>query len=115
LSCVIVCSGEKVAVLAPVAVVFNKIDSDGTSYRLEVTMSGLPSPLRSPTAIEIGVCSTSKSAWALKLAVLESWTVVLSSTDTSPLFSSATAMSGLPSPLKSPIAIASGFKKTEES
>src|SRR5262245_35836346 len=50
--------------------------------RLAVTTSGLPSPLKSPTATERGRTPQGKVCWSAKLGVVPPAGVVLSNTDT---------------------------------
>src|SRR5260370_749702 len=77
------------------------------SLLLATTKSGLPSPLKSPTASEVGALPTRKLSGAPKVP-----SPLPSSTETllEPLL--ATAKSSLPSPLKSPTATDQGLIPT---
>src|SRR5579883_3155857 len=100
-----VCWGAKVGVVAPVGVVFSSTDTV-PDRKLAMARSGLPSPLRSPTATESGALPVAKVRWAAKLGTVAPVGVIFSNTDTvsvpNPPF--VAARSGLPSPLKSPTA-----------
>ena len=72
--------------------------------KLATAKSGMPSPLRSPTATQSGAEPVLKSSLGEKLGVTDPGAVVFKRTDTRFDPVSATAKSGLLSPLKSPTA-----------
>ena len=74
--------------------------------------SGLPSPLRSPIATDTGLAPTGTLMAEPKMAEPKPLLPLLSSTDTVPENWFATARSGLPSPLRSPIATDTGPEST---
>src|SRR5262249_27394780 len=92
----------KEAVAEPGVVVLSSTD---TPLAL-VIRSGLPSPLTSATATntELEAPGVAKSCVGAKVGVVAPGAVVLRNTDTLLEIRLATATSGLPSPLKSPIA-----------
>src|SRR4051812_44741482 len=99
------CWGAKLGVAPPTGVVFRNTEMLLPSNPLPVTTSGLPSPLKSPTATLFGPCPpTGKACGGAKLAVVAPTGVVFSSTETLYVFEMAVTMSGLLSPLKSPTA-----------
>src|SRR5436853_171987 len=101
------CCAAKEGVVAPGVVVFSSTDTLSV-LALATARSGLPSPLRSPMATERGPVPVAKVCWKPKVGVVAPGAVVLSSTDT--LLESRLAMtrSGLPSPLRSPMATDTG-------
>ncbi len=70
--------------------------------RFATAKSGLPSPLKSPMLTETGLLPVGKSTLVAKVGVVAT-VVVLSRMETVLLLKFATAKSGLPSPLKSPM------------
>ena len=68
-----------------------------------VAKSGLPSPLKSPILTEKGLAPVGKSTLVAKVGVVAKVAVVLSRIEAVLLVPFATAKSGLPSPLKSPM------------
>src|SRR5947207_15657606 len=77
--------------------------------RLATARSGLPSPLRSPTATDAGLVPAAKANGARKVAA-----PLPNSTETLLEPKLATARSGLPSPLKSPTATEKGLVATPQ-
>jgi len=92
--------GAKVGVVAPV--VLSRMETVLLS-KFVTARSGFPSPLMSPMLTKVGVVPVAKSTLGAKVGVVASVVVVLSRMETVllPLF--ATAKSGFPSPLKSPM------------
>jgi len=90
----------KVGVVAPV--VLSRMETVLLS-KFVTARSGFPSPLMSPMLTKVGVVPVAKSTLGAKVGVVASVVVVLSRMETVllPLF--ATAKSGFPSPLKSPM------------
>src|SRR6476469_3648111 len=99
----------KVGVEAPVGVVLSRMEAVLLS-RFAVAKSGFPSPLMSPMLTEKGKELVGKGSWEAKVRVAAPVGVVLSRMET--LFSLlfATAKSGLPSPLMSPMLMAPGLR-----
>ena len=91
----------KVGVAAPVAVVLSRMETVLTEF--PTAKSGLPSPLKSPMLTDLGPPSVGKVTWEAKVGVAAPVAVVLSRMEAVALYQSATAKSGLPSPLKSPM------------
>ena len=93
---------EKVGVAAPLVVVLK--NTEILSEKLfATTKSGLPSPLRSPMEIEKGLLPVVKSVLEEKEGVVAPLVVVFKNTETLSELLLATAKSGLPSPLRSPM------------
>src|SRR5262249_37082476 len=80
------CCDVKLGVVDPVGVVFNSTDTEACPPAplapLTTARSGLPSPLKSATANELGLPLASKVRWGAKLTVNDPAGVVFSSTDT---------------------------------
>jgi hypothetical protein len=94
--------GAKVGVVAPVAVVLSRMET--VSLPLFATAkSGFPSPLMSPMLTEEGSVPVGKVTWVAKVGVVAPVAVVLSRMETVLLLKFATAKSGRPSPLMSPM------------
>jgi len=93
---------EKVGVEAPGVVVFKNTETL-LEPQLPTAKSGLPSPLRSPIERERGLLPVVKSALTEKVGVEAPGVVVFKNTETLVELALATAKSGLPSPLRSPI------------
>ena len=68
-----------------------------------VAKSGLPSPLKSPMLTDLGLVPVAKGTWVAKVGVVALVAVVLSRMEAVLLTSFATAKSGFPSKLKSPM------------
>jgi len=92
----------KVGVVAPVVVVLSRMEAL-LLYRFAVAKSGLPSPLKSPMLTEKGPELVAKSTLVAKVGVVAPVVVVLSRMEALVLSRFATAKSGLPSPLMSPM------------
>src|SRR5262249_6609580 len=102
-----VCWGARAGVAAPAAVVFTSTETV-LLPKWATRRSGLPSPLTSPTATELGALPVAKVCWGAKEGVVAPAAVVFSSTDTVALPELATRRSGRPSPLTSPTATERG-------
>ena len=99
--------GAKVGVVAPVAVVLSRIEALSLNL-FAVAKSGLPSPLMSPMlrekmSLEKRPSPVAKVTWGAKVGVVAPVVVVLSRMEAVLLFMFATAKSGFPSPLMSPM------------
>ncbi len=93
--------GAKVGVVAPLAVVFSRMETV-LLLVFAVAKSSLPSPLKSPMLTEVACEPTVKSTLVAKVGVV-ALVVVLSRMETLAPFWFDTAKSGLLSLLKSPI------------
>src|SRR5262249_38626412 len=100
-----VCWGVKLGVAAPVGVVFRYTDTT-SEPPLPTHRSGLPSSLKSPTAIVLGTTLAPKVTWGGKLTVADPVGVVFSGTESGFGPGWATRRSGWRSPLKSATATA---------
>jgi len=94
---------EKVGVDAPGIVVFKKTETEVESAFV-TTISGFPSPLKSPIATDVGWGPVEKSVFAEKVGVALPAGVVFNKTETVFELPFAAAISGFPSPFKSRIA-----------
>jgi len=105
---------ENEGALAPGVAVFKNTETDA-EFKLAVTISSLPSPLKSPMDTEIGLDPVVESVLAENEAGVVPIVVVFKNTDNEfePLL--ATTISGLPSPLKSPIETDRGLVPVVES
>ena len=92
----------KVGVVALVGVVLSRIEAV-LSLRFATAKSGFPSPLMSPMLTEVGTLPVGKSTLVAKVGVVAPVGVVLSRIEALLLLKFATAKSGFPSPLKSPM------------
>ena len=94
--------GAKLGVVAPAGVVLSRMEAL-LLKRFAVTKSDFPSPLMSPMLTKKGPLAVAKVTWEAKEGVVAPVGVVLSRMEAvvSSLF--ATAKSGFPSPLKSPM------------
>ncbi len=92
----------KVGVVAPVGVVLNRMEAL-VLFLFATAKSGLPSPLKSPMLTEMGRLPVVKSTLVAKVGVVALVAVVLSRMEALLLLRFATAKSGFPSPLKSPM------------
>ena len=101
--------GAKLGVVAPVGVVLSRIEAL-LSLKFAVAKSGLPSPLISPMLMELGKLPVAKVTWEAKVGMVAPVVVVLSRMEAVLLLMLATAKSGLPSPLKSPMLTDSGLR-----
>ena len=90
----------KVGVVAPVGVVLSRME---VLLLFAVAKSGFPSPLKSPMLMELGADSVPKVTWVAKVGVVAPVAVVLSKMEALLSLKFATAKSGLPSPLMSPM------------
>src|SRR5262249_42613229 len=88
-------------VSAPGTVVFKSTDTV-LSSRLATTRSGLPSPLTSASATDLGLLPVAKVTWEAKAVA------VCKNTDKVPSIRFVTTRSGCPSPLTSPTAALPG-------
>src|SRR5258707_1161081 len=94
---------------APGAVVLRSAETVAEPW-LAAARSGLPSPLRSPMATEWGFFPEAKVCCEAKAGAVAAGAVVLCRTaEALAEFALATARSGLPSPLRSPMATKMGF------
>src|SRR5919199_1333246 len=93
---------EKVGVAPPVAVVLSRMEAL-LLPAVATAKSGLPSPLMSSMLMEKGLVPVGKSTLGEKVGVGAPVAVVLSRMEAVLLLMFATAKSGLPSPLMSPI------------
>jgi len=100
--------GEKVGVTAPVAVVLSRMEVVSLP-KFATAKSGRPSPLISPMLTERDSMPVGKVTWGEKVGVATPVAVVLSRMEALllPLF--ATAKSGFPSKLKSPMLTQKGI------
>src|SRR6476661_389361 len=92
----------KVGVAAPVAVVLSRMEAV-LLPAFATAKSGLPSPLMSPMLMEAGLVPVAKGTWVAKVGVAAPVAGVLSRMEAVLLPAFATAKSGLPSPLMSPM------------
>ena len=92
----------KVGVLAPVVVVLSRMEAL-LLLMFAVAKSGFPSPLKSPMLTDWGPLPVVKVTWGAKVGVVAPVGVVLSRMEAVLLFWFATAKSGRPSPLMSPM------------
>src|SRR6476661_3574618 len=74
-----------------------------------VAKSGFPSLLKSPMLMEAGLVPVAKGTWVAKVGVAAPVAVVLSRSEEVLLPAFATAKSGLPSPLMSPMLMEAGL------
>ena len=88
-------------VVAPVGVVLSRIEA--VLLLFATAKSGLPSPLMSPMLTDLGLVPVVKSTLVAKVGVVAPVGVVLSRIEAVLLLMFATAKSGLPSPLMSPM------------
>ena len=88
-------------IVAPAGVVLSRTEAV-LSLRFGTAKSGFPSPLMSPMLTEYGKLPVAKETWGAKVGVAAPTGVVLSRMETV-LLKFATAKSGLPSPLMSPM------------
>jgi hypothetical protein len=105
-------AGAKEGVDEPAGVVFSSTDTVLLNW-LATTRSGLPSPLKSPIATEVGSVPAEKLTAGAKEGVEDPGGVVFSRTDTVLLPALATARSGRPSPFRSPTATEMGSAPVE--
>ena len=94
--------GAKVGVVAPVGVVLMRMEVVSLCVFATAT-SGEPSPLMSPILTDMGRSPVFKSTLGAKVGVVAPVGVVLMRMEVVLLYLFATATSGEPSPLKSPI------------
>src|SRR4028119_2386617 len=99
--------GAKVGVPAPVGVALSRMEAVSL-LKFAVAKSGLPSPLMSPMLTEKGSAPVGKGTWVAKVGVPAPVGVVLSRMEALLLFKFATAKSGFPSLLKSPMLMEMG-------
>jgi len=92
----------KVGVVAPVVVVLSRMEAV-LPLKFATAKSGLPSPLMSPILTKLGVRPVAKSTLVAKVGVVAPVAVVFSRMEAVSLLLFATAKSGLPSPLMSPM------------
>ena len=92
----------KVGVGAPVAVVLTRMETS-LLLKFATAKSGLPSPLMSPMLTDLGLLPVGKSTLVAKVGVGSPVAVVLSRMEAVLLLKFATAKSGFPSPLMSPM------------
>src|SRR5262249_38526820 len=97
----------KLTVAAPTAVVFRSVDVSSEPL-FAMARSRIPSPFKSPMATETGKPPVAKSCLAATEVAVAPGAVVFKSTETLLAKKLATARSGMPSPLMSPTARASG-------
>ena len=93
-----------VGAVAPGAVVFASTLTV-LSFLLAMTMSGLPSPFKSPTATALGLVPVANVTWAAYVGAVAPGAVVLRNTLTVLSDWLTMARSGLPSPFKSAVAM----------
>jgi len=93
---------EKVGVVAPVAVVLSRMETS-LLPRFTTAKSGRSSPLMSSMLMEKGLVPVVKVTWEEKVGVAAPVAVVLSRMEAVLLLMFATAKSGRPSPLMSPM------------
>jgi hypothetical protein len=81
------------------------VEQDGGVVTVVVrgAKSSFPSPLMSPMLIDQGLAPVPKVTWVAKVGAVAPVGVVLSRMEAVSLFTFATAKSGLPSPLMSPM------------
>src|SRR5437588_5617122 len=91
---------EKEGIAAPGAVVFSRIEME-PEPKLQTARSGLPSALKSATAIALGFVAVVKSTFEAKEGIGAPGAVVFSSTETELELRLATTKSCFPSPLMS--------------
>jgi len=94
--------GAKVGVVAPVGVVLRRMEVVSLPW-FAVATSGEPSPLKSPMLTENGLAPVGKSTLGAKVGMRVPMVVVLRRMEVVLLIRFATATSGEPSPLKSPM------------
>ncbi len=97
----------KVGVVAPVVVVLSRMEALVLPL-FATAKSGLPSPLMSPMLTDVGLVPVVKSTLVAKVGVVALVAVVLSRMEALLLLRFATAKSGLPSPLMSPMLTETG-------
>src|SRR5262249_54899262 len=97
----------KLGVVAPVVVWLSKTETVLASV-LVTARSGLPSPFTSAMASPDGEAPAGRSTFDAKLGIVAPVVVLLSKTETVLSLKFVTAMSGLPSPLTSPMAAEAG-------
>ena len=97
----------KVGVVAPVVVVLRRMDVVSL-LKFVTAKSGFPSPLKSPMLTETGPVPVVKSTLGEKVGVVAPVAVVLMRIEVVLLAKFAVAISGLPSPLKSPMLTETG-------
>jgi len=95
--------GAKVGVVAPVAVVLRRMEVVFLVRKFTVAKSGEPSKLKSPMLTDLGRGPAGKSTLGAKVGVVAPVAVVLIRMEVVLLLMFATATSGEPSPLKSPM------------
>jgi len=92
----------KVGVAAPAAVVLSRMEAV-LLEKFATVKSGFPSPLMSPMLRDMGPLPVGKVTWVAKVGVVAPVAVVLSRMEAVPPVAFATAKSGFPSKLKSPL------------
>src|SRR4028119_484601 len=96
--------GAKVGVVDPVGAVLRRMETVLLlGLRFATAKSGFPSPLMSPMLTELGRLPVVKSTLVAKVGVLDPVVVVLRKMEVVSLKMFATAKSGFPSPLMSPM------------
>ena len=100
--------GAKVGVVAPVVVVFRKMEVV-LLFKFAVAKSGFRSPLKSPMLTDQGALPVGKFTLVAKVGVVAPVRVVLRRIEVVLLLTFVTATSGFPSPLKSPMLTETGL------
>ena len=91
------------------AVVLSRMEARCCWLKFAAAKSGFPSPLKSPMLTELGLSASTEGDLGAKVRGVAPVAVVLSRIEALLLLTFATAKSGLPSPLMSPMLTESGL------